>query len=45
MIKREKIAREYSKELKKRTAPLYNKGAYQYIGNDPEVIKNLGKKV
>lgn len=45
MIERERIARLHSEELKKQTAPLYNKGPYQFIGEDPEIIKNLGKKL
>lgn len=28
----------------KRIAPLYNKGAVQYVGDDPDVIRNAGKK-
>ena len=28
----------------KRIAPLYNKGAVQYVGEDPDVIRNAGKK-
>lgn len=45
MIERERIAKLQSEELKKQTAPLYNKGPYQYIGTDPDIIKNLGKKI
>lgn len=45
MISREKKAKEHSDRLKKQVAPLYSKGPYQYIGDDPEIIKNLGKKV
>lgn len=46
MIEREKAALLIKEELKKQTAPLYNKGPYQFIGtDDPEIIKNLGKKV
>lgn len=28
----------------KRIAPAYSKGALQYLGEDPEVIRNAGKK-
>jgi hypothetical protein len=28
----------------KRIAPLFNKGAVQYVGDDPDVIRNAGKK-
>ena len=28
----------------KRIAPLYNKGPVQYVGDDPDVIRNAGKK-
>lgn len=45
MVEREKKAKEISDQLSKQVAPLYNKGPYQLISNDPEIIKNLGKKV
>lgn len=45
MLERERQARILAEERKKRTAPLYSKGPYQYIGEDPEIIKNLGKKL
>lgn len=45
MIERERLARIRSEEMKKMTAPLYSKGPYQYIGEDPDIIKNLGKKL
>jgi len=28
----------------RRIAPAYSKGALQYLGNDPDVIRNAGKK-
>ena len=28
----------------RRIAPLFNKGAVQYVGDDPDVIRNAGKK-
>ena len=45
MQERERIAKVRSEEMKKMIAPLYSKGPYQYIGEDPEIIKNLGKKL
>lgn len=45
MVERERKALEEKEKLKGRTAPLYSKGPYQYIPDDPEIIKNLGKKV
>ena len=45
--RREEAANKEIARKKKRTAPLWNKGGYQYVGDDtdPEIIKNLGKKV
>jgi len=45
MLERERKAKLVTEDLKKMTAPLFNKGGYQFIGSDPEIIKNLGKKV
>ena len=45
MLERERKAKLITEDLKKMTAPLFNKGGYQYIGNDPDIIKDLGKKV
>lgn len=35
---------EAIKAKSRRIAPLFNKGAVQYVGNDPDVIRNVGKK-
>lgn len=47
MAERERIAREELERKKKRMAPLYNKGGYQYVDPDApsEIVKNLGRKV
>jgi hypothetical protein len=45
MIEREQKALEEKERMKGRTAPLYSKGPYQLIPDDPEIIKDLGKKV
>ena len=44
---REAEAQKEIKRKKTKVAPLYNKGGYQYVGDDapPEIIKNLGRKV
>lgn len=45
MREREAKAREEAKRRASMTAPLYNKGPYQYIGGAPkEIIKSLGRK-
>jgi len=45
--RREAEAQKEIKRKKTKVAPLYNKGGYQYVGDDapPEIIKNLGRKV
>lgn len=46
LIERERLAQIEIENKKKRVAPLYSKGNYQYIGDAPEeIIKNLGKKI
>lgn len=46
MLDRELQAQAIATSRKKMVAPLYNKGAYQYIGDaPPEIIKTLGRKV
>lgn len=43
---REAAAKLEIERKKKMVAPLYNKGAYQFIGDAPqEIINNLGRKV
>lgn len=44
MKEREKIAQEEIERKKKRVAPLYSKGGYQYI-TDYEDLTTIGKKV
>lgn len=44
MQQREKVAQEQTTKLKKRVAPLYNKGPVQYI-TDGTDLTTLGKKV
>lgn len=44
MLEREKAAQEEIERKKKRVAPLFSKGAYQYITDD-ELVRDLGKKV
>lgn len=45
--KREAAAKAEIERKKKQVAPLYNKGGYQYVGDDApkEIIHNLGRKV
>ena len=47
MAEREKKAQEEIERKKKRVAPMGNKMAYQYIGDnpDPEILKGLGRKL
>jgi len=45
MFQREQKARKEAERRKKMIAPLYNKGAYQYIGDvAEEVVRDLGRK-
>ena len=45
MKEREAIARVESERRKKMIAPMYNKGAYQYIGGvDKAILHDIGKK-
>jgi len=45
MIERERAAQKESERRKSMVAPMYNKGAYQYIGDAAtEVIEGLGRK-
>ena len=45
MLKREKDAQKEAERRKSMIAPMYNKGAYQYIGDAAEeVIEGLGRK-
>lgn len=43
LIERERIAQEEIERKKKQVAPMYSKGAYQYI-TSPELLHDLGKK-
>lgn len=46
MAEREAQAQKEIARKKTMTAPTYNKGGYQYIGDmPPDVIKTLGRKV
>lgn len=46
MAEREKLAQQEISRKKKRVAPLYNKGGYQYVGDaPPEIIQTLGRKI
>lgn len=44
---REAEAQKEIKRKKTKVAPMWNKGGYQYVGDDapPEIVKNLGRKV
>lgn len=44
MVRREQLAQEEVERKKKRTAPLWNKGGYQYIPDDMD-LSTLGRKV
>lgn len=45
MRRREKVAQEEAERRKKMIAPMYNKGAYQYIGGvDETILHDIGKK-
>lgn len=44
MIERERLAQARSAQLRKRLAPLYNKGPYQYITDDTD-LSEIGKKL
>lgn len=45
MKEREAIARVEAERRKKMIAPMYNKGAYQYIGGvDEAILHDIGKK-
>jgi len=45
MKEREAIARKEAERRKKMIAPMYNKGAYQYIGGvDEKILHDIGKK-
>jgi len=47
MAEREKLAQEEIERKKKRVAPMGNKMAYQYIGENPppEILRGLGRKL
>lgn len=46
MAEREAAAQKEITRKKSMTAPIYNKGGYQYVGDmPPEIIKTLGRKV
>lgn len=46
LAERERTAQIEIQKKKKRVAPLFSKGGYQYIGDaPPEIVKNLGKKI
>jgi hypothetical protein len=43
---REQAAQKESQRRKKMVAPMFNKGAYGYIGDAPkEIIQGLGRKL
>lgn len=45
MAEREALARAEADRRKKMIAPMYNKGAYQYIGGvDEAILHDIGKK-
>jgi hypothetical protein len=45
MAVRERLAQAEAERRKKMIAPMYNKGAYQYIGGvTPEILHDIGKK-